>query len=136
MLLDPGLAEAAIREGRIAAESLMVDACVVERDTGQTTTDPVTGKVVKVFETTYTGKCKVQGRSAVAVEPSAGGHVFTVEQLQVHLPVSAQSMLDDRVTVTVATVDEDLVGLVLRLTELARGTYRTADRWNVEMIAG
>lgn len=122
--------------GRQAAESLMLDACVIERDTGATVTDPVTGKVVKVFETIYAGKCKVQGRSAVSLNQSAGGHVFTVEQLMVHLPVSAQSQLDDRVTVTVAHLDADLVGLKLRLTELARGTYRTADRWNVELVTG
>lgn len=121
--------------GREAAEALMVDACVVERSVGEVT-DPVTGVVTDGWATIYEGACKVQSRSAVATEPMAGGHRFTIEQLMVHLPVSAESRLDDRVTVTSAVMDPDLVGLRFRLTELARGSYRTADRWNVELVAG
>jgi len=125
----------ALPDLQAAAESLMIDQCVVERATGEVT-DPVTGIVSEGWESVYSGKCKVQSRTAVATEPMAGGHRFTIEQLMVHLPVSAQSRLDDRVTVTSAVMDPDLVGLRFRLTELARGSYRTADRWNVELVAG
>ena len=128
-------AESITLRGRAAAEALMRDTCVVERSLGEVT-DPATGVVSDVWETVYSGKCKVQGRTAVAVEPVSAGHRFTVEQLMVHLPVSAQSQLDDRVTIAEAVMDPDLVGLQLRLTELARGSYRTADRWNVEAVTG
>lgn len=144
MLLDPGDAESAIFEGREAAEALMIDRCIVERRTGETVTDPVTGVVGDAWARVYPtesdiaagndGKCKVQGRTAVAIEPSAAGHQFTIEQLMLHLPVSAKSQADDRVTIVAATIDPDLAGAEFRLTELARGTYRTADRWNVEMV--
>lgn len=133
-------ADAVTLRGRLAAEALMVDSCVVERLAG-TVTDPVTGKVTEVWEPVYGAlpggaKCKVQGRSAVAVEPVAAGHRFTIEQLMIHLPVSAKSQTNDRVTVIAARMDEDLIGLQFRLTELARGSYRTADRWNVDLVTG
>lgn len=128
-------AEAVTLRGRQAAESLMIDTCLVERSLGEVT-DPVTGVVSEGWLTVYEGVCKVQGRQAQASSPVAGGHVFTVEQLMIHLPVSAQSRLDDRVTIVTATMDPDLVGSTFRLTELARGTYRTADRWNVEAVTG
>lgn len=126
-------AESITLRGRLAAEALMIDSCVVERSTGEVT-DPVTGVVSEGWETVYSGVCKVQGRQAQASTPDAGGHAFTVEQLMVHLPVSAQSLPGDRVTVLSSAMDPGLVGLKLRLTELARGTYRTADRWNVELV--
>lgn len=125
----------ATRRGRQRAEYLMSDSCLVERSVGEVT-DPVTGVVSEGWETVYEGVCKVQGRQAQASSPVAGGHAFTVEQLMIHLPVSAQSRLDDRVTIMTATMDPDLVGATFRLTELARGTYRTADRWNVEAVTG
>lgn len=126
-------ASSANLRGRRKAESLMSDTCHVERSLGLVT-DPVTAVVSEAWETIYSGKCKLQGRQAQASEPSAGGHMFTVEQLMVHLPVSALSVTGDRVTVLSSVMDLDLVGLKLRLTELARGTYRTADRWNVELV--
>lgn len=128
-------AEAVTLRGRLAAEALMIDTCLVERSIGEVT-DPVTGVVTDGWETVYEGACKVQGRTAQATVPEAGGHAFTVEQLMIHLPVSAQSRLDDRVTIQSAAMDPDLVGAMFRLTELARGTYRTADRWNVELVTG
>lgn len=128
-------ASSATMRGRRKAESLMIDSCLVERSVGEVT-DPLTGVVSDGWETVYEGVCKVQGRQAQASSPVAGGHVFTVEQLMIHLPVSAQSRLDDRVTIVTATMDPDLAGATFRLTELARGTYRTADRWNVEAVTG
>lgn len=128
-------AEAVTLRGRLAAEALMIDSCLVERYAGDVT-DPLTGVVSEGWETVYEGVCKVQGRQAQASSPVAGGHVYTVEQLMIHLPVSAQSRLDDRVTIVTATMDPDLAGATFRLTELARGTYRTADRWNVEAVTG
>lgn len=127
-------AELITLRGREAAESLMTDLCLIERQSTEEVTDPVTGTVTFPVVEVYAGKCKLQGRQAQASEPSAGGHVFTVEQLMVHLPVSALSLTGDRVTVLSSAMDPDLVGLKLRLTELARGTYRTADRWNVELV--
>ncbi|MFB4414162.1 DUF6093 family protein [Pantoea sp. ANP04] len=127
-------AELITLRGREAAEALMTDLCLIERQSTEDVTDPVTGAVTFPVVEVYAGKCKLGGDKSQASEPSAGGHAFTVEQLMVHLPVSAKSLTGDRVTVLSSAMDPDLVGLKLRLTELARGTYRTADRWNVELV--
>lgn len=125
----------ALPEFQAAAESLMLDECVVERATGEAT-DPVTGVVSDGWESVYSGKCKVQSRTAVAAEPVAGGHRFTLEQLAVHFPMGVNLRLDDRVTITASALDASLVGLQLRLTELPRGSIRTANRWEVELVTG
>lgn len=123
----------ALPEFQAAAESLMIDTCVVERSLGLVT-DPATGAVSEGWETIHSGKCKVTGRVAQAASPDSGGHVFTVENLMVHLPVSTASQTGDRVTVTDTALDPLLIDLKLRLTELARGSIRTAYRWNAELV--
>lgn len=130
-------------EGRAFAEEQMRDTCTAVRPTGGFVTDPETGvdepESVHVYPTPEQiaagnpGRCKVQTRVAQAASPDAGGHQFTVENLQLHFPVSAELQNGDQVTIT-ESWDPQLVGLVFRLVELARGTYRTADRWNVELV--
>ena len=129
--------------GQMQAELLMQDVCTGARPTGGFVTDPETGvdepEFVRVYPTPAQiaagnpGRCKVQTTVAQAASPDAGGHQFTVENLQLHFPVSAELQTGDQVTVT-ESWDPQLVGLVFRLVELARGTYRTADRWNVELV--
>ena len=124
---------AATRRGRAKAEALMIDTCIVERLSG-TETNPTTGVVSDSWETIYEGKCKVQGRSAVAATPTAGKHMYTIEQLMVSLPITAHTKPGDRDTIVSAEIDEDLIDIQLQLTELDRGTFRTADRWNVDLV--
>jgi hypothetical protein len=126
-------AQAAALRGRRAAESLMLDACTVGRPTGVLVTDPETGVDTPELLEVYSGACKVQSAIAQAASPEAGGHAFTVEQLALHVPVSSALKTGDVVTITAAAMDPDLVGLKFRLVELARGSLRTADRWNVEL---
>lgn len=126
-------AAAAVLQGREAAESLMTDAGTVHRP-GPEVTDPDTGVVTPGLVEVYDGACKVQGATAQAASPEAGGHAYVVESLQLHFPVSSQLKIDDVVTIAASPMDPDLVGLKFRLVELARGTFRTADRWNVELV--
>ena len=125
-------AYAALR-GRLAAEALHTDACTVHRP-GAPVTDPETGVVVPTLTLVYTGKCKVQSATAQAASPVAGGHVFTVESLRLDFPVSSALRTGDVATIAASAMDPDLIGLTFRLVELARGTNRTADRWNVELV--
>src|SRR6185312_14774068 len=114
----------------------MRDQCTAARPTGGLVTDPETGvdepQLAHVYPTPEQiaagnpGRCKVQTTVAQAASPDAGGHQFTVENLQLHFPVSAELRTGDQVTIT-ESWDPQLVGLVFRLVELARGTYRTAD---------
>ena len=118
--------------GRVEAEAIMYDSCVVSRP-GEPFTDPdgiVTTPIIEM----YAGKCKVQTTAAQANSPVAGGHVFTVENLQLHLPVATALNVDDTATITSSLLDPTLIDLTFRLVELARGSQRTAARWNVELV--
>lgn len=117
---------------RAEAEGLMVDTCIASRP-GEPFTDPdgiVTTPIIEL----YAGKCKVQTTVAQAKSPVAGGHVFTVENLQLHLPVATSLNTGDTATITASLLDPTLIGLTFRLVELARGSQRTAARWNVELV--
>lgn len=120
-------------DGRAVAESLMLSTATAHRP-GPETTDPETGETTPGLTEVYAGRCKVQGATAQAASPEAGGAAYVIESLQLHFPVSSQLFIDDVVTVTDSPMDPDLVGLKFRLVELARGTFRTADRWNVELV--
>ena len=118
--------------GRVEAEAIMYDSCVVSRP-GEPFTDAdgiVTTPIIEV----YAGKCKIQSATAQAASPVAGGHAFTVEKLQLHFPVGSPLTTGDSVLMTASRMDETNVGLTFRLVELARGSQRTAARWNVELV--
>lgn len=118
--------------GRVEAEAIMYDSCVVSRP-GEPFTDDdgiVTTPIIEV----YAGKCKVQTTVAQAASPVAGGHAFTIENLQLHLPVATSLSTGDTATITSSLLDPTLVDLTFRLVELARGSQRTAARWNVELV--
>ena len=120
--------------GRAEAEALMLTGVVVSRP-GAPVTD-ADGAVVTPLAEVFTGFCKVQTTVAQATSPVAGGHSFMVENLQLHFPVLSSLRVDDVAIVVSSAMDPDLVGLSFRIIEAARGTYRTADRWNVELVTG
>lgn len=122
----------AVFSGRVEAEAIMLDACVIVRP-GEPVTD-ADGVVVTPIEDVYAGRCKVQSATAQAASPVAGGHGFTVERLQLHIPALTACRVDDTATITASALDPSLVGLTFRLVELARGSQRTASRWNVELV--
>lgn len=128
----------ALPDLRDEAEAMMASECIASRP-GEPFTDDdgiVTTPLIQV----YAGACKVQTTQAQAASPVAGGHAFTVENLQIHFPVRASLKTGDSVQITIAVdfetglPDLDIQGNVYRLVELARGTWRTADRWNVELV--
>lgn len=118
--------------GRVEAEAIMYDTCIASRP-GEPFTD-ADGIVITPLVEVYAGKCKVQTTVAQAASPVAGGHAFTVENLQLHLPVATSLNTGDTATITASLLDPTLVGLTFRLVELARGSQRTAARWNVELV--
>lgn len=122
----------AVLAGREAAESIMLDVCTINRP-GEPFTDD-DGVVITLLVEVYAGRCKVQSATAQAASPVAGGHGFTVERLQLHIPALTACRVDDTATITSSALDPSLVGLTFRLVELARGSHRTAARWNVELV--
>ena len=106
---------AALPELRAHAESMMQDACIVERATGETTLDSVTLEEVPVYAPVYSGKCRIQRPDTQTRETVVGGVEFAQRGVYGQLPLSAVGIRKgDRLTVTAVgdTTDPDLLGLV------------------------
>lgn len=121
-----------IMAGRAEAEAIMYDTCVAHRP-GAPATD-ADGVVATPLVEVYAGPVKLQTTVAQAGSPVAGGHAFTVENVQLHFPVATSLQADDAVAVTDSLLDPANIGRVFRLIELARGSQRTAARWNAELV--
>lgn len=129
---------------REQAESLMLDTCTVERP-GIVVTDPVTGVDSQVLDAIYptpeevaagnSGKCKTQQTISQAASPTSAGHVFTVQDAQLHLPVSAGPVrVDDVVTITASALDPHLVGNIYQVVELYEKSLATSQRLRVKQV--
>lgn len=70
---------------RRRALALMTDTCTLTR----VTVRRQGGRDVRVEETIYTGRCKVQTYEAYESTPEAGGHTYTVQRYRLDLPVDA-----------------------------------------------
>lgn len=126
----------ALLAGRLEAEALMVDACVVRRQTGEST-DPVTGKVTPVLVPVYSGPCKVQQTMAQSNTTVSGDYQFTLQNTRLDVPVSAGPLrVNDTVELTASVLDPQLVGRVYRVVELFHKTFATSQRTRVEEVTG
>lgn len=112
----------------------MIDEATVRRPAADQQIDPDTGDLTLVPQILHIEHpCKIQTTTASGTNPSAGEHRFLVESPQVQLPITTTAQAGDEVVVT--TSEDGLSdGLIFRLTELERGTHRTAQRWNAEVI--
>lgn len=125
--------EATLR-GRVAAESLMLDACTITRP-GDPVTDPETGDVSSTPTTVYAGKCKVQSKDAATASPEAGEATFTVVSRQVYIPANAADVRDgDVVTLTASKLNAFTVGKQYRVSGFTPDTFDTAARLPVKEI--
>lgn len=128
------IAAEALAAGRVAAEALMVDSCIVDRP-GPSVMDPLSGKVQPSYSPVYSGPCKVQQTLAQSSSPEAGGAVFTVQSARLDLPVGVGPVaVGDRVRMVVASSNPDLVGNVYRVKELFEKSWQTAQRVRVEEL--
>jgi hypothetical protein len=124
----------AVLRGRVAAESMMVDACTITRG-GPPVTDPNTGDVTATATTVYMGKCKVQSSNSSTASPDAGGHTFVVVSRQVHIPANAADVVDgDVVTVTASLLNAFTVGKQYRVEGFTPDSFDTAARLTVKEI--
>ena len=125
-------ATSALLRGRAAAESLMVDECVITRP-GEVVTDPDSGEVRNSAETVYAGKCKVQSKNSATASPEAGGAVFTVVSRQVHIPVDDNLVIKDGDVVTITAAAQAIrVGKQYRVEGFTPDTFDTAFRLPVK----
>jgi hypothetical protein len=117
-----------LARGRAAAEALMVDACLIERETGEATST-TTGAVTPTYTTLYSGKCRIQQRTTEARVEDTAEQYDRMLRLEVQLPMSVTGLkVDDRVTVTASVHDADLAGRQVWIRHLAHKTHATARR--------
>jgi hypothetical protein len=121
--------------GRAFAESLFIDRARVERP-GEVTTDPESGVVIPTLLPVETVvACKIQSVQAQATVSNVGEDQFTVEELVWQAPFeSGPYQVGDVITYLECPLDPVMVGSVYRISELARKSYKTAQRFNVEVI--
>ena len=124
--------------GRAAALALMQDAVTVARATG-TSTDTDTGVVTPTYTTIYTGVAKVQQSTPASGPTESGEAAIYLNQLQLHVPVTATTALiqpDDVATITACVLDAGLVGKVFALRAPAHKSFATARRFPMVEAVG
>jgi len=120
---------AALPELRAHAVSMMVDACIIDRATGEPVLNETTGQMETTYGPVYTGRCRVQAPGTQGGNPNAGEHQFTVLGHVVQLPIDATVYaVGDRVTITAASLDPALVGRVFTVSSLMHKTHPTSRR--------
>lgn len=131
MTLDAG---PAIARGRAAAEALMVDACTIQRKTGETT-DTDTGDVTPTYDMVYSGKCRFQQRDTGAREENVAEQSIRLLRIELQLPMTVTGLqVADVVTATASVRDPDLPGRQFLVRELFHKTDATARRIRLEEV--
>lgn len=120
--------------GRVAAESLMVDACTITRATAGSTFDETTLTYSGGSSATlYSGKCRVKPRDNADRVVQYGERAVSFWPYIVSVPMSVTTVeLNDVITVTASALDASLVGLSLRVREVLSGSHLTARRLSCE----
>jgi hypothetical protein len=121
--------------GQQAAEETMADRCRIRRPQGEAT-DPDSGAVSDTYRDpdVYLGKCKIQDSGAQARDVESGSSTVTITPLEVHIPVSAESVaVGDYIELL---DDEDTVLRAFRAERPHRKTWQTAQRIPVTELEG
>ncbi|WP_434080852.1 DUF6093 family protein [Sanguibacter sp. Z1732] len=135
---------AALYSGRIAAERLMTDQCVIRRPTGNMVTDPETFEDVPELIVIYDprqgphfGKCKVQSHEAFEQERESAGLTQIINRVRVDIPVGVARIMPEDVITILDSIDPLLIGQSYRVTvEAPYATHKTAYRIAVELNVG
>lgn len=118
----------ALRTRRRRANWLMADTCVIDRPTGSMTWDPDKKYDVPTMERVYEGKCRLKQTTMYGASQTVGGHTYTVQQTELHIPYgSYDAKVDD-----VATVTGYRYGF--RVRGLINLTHATAQRLLVDAV--
>lgn len=116
---------------RMQAESLMTEQCLIERQTGTAyNADLHTDK--PVWQTVYTGKCRIRPVSGVPAASLAelfGQEINSLAQLGT-LPIDVTNVrADDRLTITAADTDPGQVGCQYTIQAVSTGALAVARRF-------
>lgn len=128
-----------LARGRLAAEQLMVDECVIEEVTGSTT-DLDTGQVTETLTEVYSGRCRVQQGSARGGVSATGATVGEADvlllQRVLQLPVDTSTGVraGQRVRLTACVHDPDLVGREFTVRAEFAKSHATSRRMGIEEV--
>lgn len=126
---------AALKAGQQAAAATFADTLRIERQGDEEYTDPNTGVVSFPKVTIYEGRGKIQATGASVNTPSAGGAQFTVESMNLHLPIGVGPVqVGDSALIVSSPGNPARVGHRFRVTGLIEKTHATAQRLKVERI--
>lgn len=117
----------------------MRDQCVITRSsTEQGVLDPVTGLYTEPPPSEiYAGRCKVTRQNLAPGNPQAGERSFTVEVVEVHVPMAVTGVdVDDMVKLTVSLLDPALVDRGFTVAGDPGKSYATARRLRCEEVTG
>lgn len=136
---------AGLSEMRALSESLMVDACRIERrvvdESGQPVYVPGPDRhLTESWELVYEGRCKVRASSQQTSSAEAGEVVAQVSHTILDLPVSdaasGRVRAGDRATITACRFDPANVGRVLTVKRDVPRTYPVERRLACEEVSG
>lgn len=132
--------DALLARGRVEAEALMLDTCVITRAGGASgSLDDETGEwAYPAGSTVYTGKCKVQLSDSLRVGDAEAGEVtLAVTAVSLHLPIDGTGGVGRgmEATITSAAFDEALVGKRLHIQAPHAGSQKTARRFACEVVS-
>lgn len=101
----------------------MVDTCLIERKTGETTTG---GVITPTWSTVYQGRCRLKSETTMGQGADIGEAYRVIGRHVLQLPVTATGLAEgDRVTMSTSALDPDLPGRVYVLREVNRATHAT-----------
>lgn len=119
--------EELLQRGRAMAETLMVDACTIRRQTGESTGPG--GIVTPTWTELYSGKCRWQQHQAQARGDTAGEAYQLMLGVEVQVPIAVTGLQpDDEVICTSSLQDPDLAGRTVRIRDLSHKTHLTMRR--------
>lgn len=113
----------------------MVDACTITAANAVQVYDETTDAYTTPDGASrYTGRCKVTPRDNADRQVEAGAQTVTLWPFVISVPMSVTGIQDDDViTITASALDPALVGLVLRVRQVAQGSFLTARRLGCEV---
>lgn len=122
-----------LARGRAMAEAGFSDACTIRRRTGEAT-DDLTGDVVPVYVTVYSGKCRIQQSLAMGQRTDSGEMSLIVERRELQLPVATSAAVrhEDEATIDTCANDPGMVGRVFIVRDEHGKSEATARRLTIE----
>lgn len=131
-----------LARGRAAAEALMTDTCLIERqqvDAGGRpvfTVDPDTGESTPAMDEVYSGKCRFQSRGDWSTERDIGEAGLVLLQTELQLPISVDPAINDRVTAVTSAFNPVLAGRVFEVRGDFLKSHNTSRKVMLNQVTG